>query len=89
MSLQMLWRETAKILGGVIVRATVPLRRSCFVPKQTICSESICIFASVRSVFTMHYFKVGQSSHPRRALLRPLPHCLMPLGRALYCGTAS
>lgn len=79
MSPQMLSRETAKILGGVIARAAVLLRRFCFVPKQTICFESICIFASVRSALTMHYCKAGQSTHPRRAPLRPLPHCLMPL----------
>lgn len=34
----------------------------CFVPKQTMCSKSICIFPLGLFVFTLHYWKAGRSS---------------------------
>lgn len=34
----------------------------CFIPKQTMCSKSICIFPLGLFVFTLHYWKAGQSS---------------------------
>lgn len=48
----------------------------CFLPKQTICSESVCIFLLGRFLFTRRYCKVGRSTHPRRASLTPFKCCL-------------
>lgn len=45
------------------VSALSHLARFAFAPKQMSCSESICIFPWALFVFTMHYCKVGQSTH--------------------------
>lgn len=40
-------------------------------------------------MITLHYCKVGQSTHPLKHFLTPLRHCLLRAGRTLHCGILS
>lgn len=61
----------------------------CFATRN-FCFKSVCIFELDHFVLTLHCCKAGQSTHPCRALLTPLRHCLMPhAGCALQCGKRS
>lgn len=49
----------------------------CFFQNRSLAQSEFTYFPSGHFVFTLHYCKVGQSTHPRRAFLTPLCHCLV------------